>query len=562
MKKILFTIFSFFLLLEIVNASSISSIDMDIKLDENGTAIVTETWNASVSEGTEGWHPYYNIGESKIDVIGASMDGKLYDIDYDWNEDSSLEAKAYKAGIYKPSDDEVDVVFGITSYGTHTYKVVYGITNFVSNLADADMIYWQLFPYDFSMKPGNVSIKISGYYSYPDDLEVWGYGMKGAPCYVSNGAIYMTSDGSISSNEYLTLLAKFPKDKFMTTSKLDHDFNYYHDMADKGAVKYKREKQGEFIGTIIGILFNVFIFLMIIVGINRTVQKKKINYDFGEVGKTIPKDINNFREIPCNKDIYRAFWVADTYGLLKDQNDFIGAILLKWIYDENVTIKTNTVKKILGEKKEDVIIFNKAPDEYDAGLYLYMKEASIDGVLENDEFKKWCRKNYTKIVNLVDDILEYERDCLIKEGKIVDEIETKGVAFKYQIHKYKVDSSMKDEAIEMAGLKNFLKEFSQIDKKEPIEVKLWKEYLIYAQIFGIAKEVMERFEKFYPEVIKEMEYNNFNYSTYVFVNNISRSGISAARSAAQNYSSGGGGFSSGGGGGGSFGGGGGGGGFR
>ena len=40
----------------IVNASSISSIDMDIKLSENGTAHIIETWDARVTSGTEGWH--------------------------------------------------------------------------------------------------------------------------------------------------------------------------------------------------------------------------------------------------------------------------------------------------------------------------------------------------------------------------------------------------------------------------------------------------------------------------------------------------------------------------
>ena len=43
----------------------------------------------------------------------------------------------------------------------------------------------------------------------------------------------------------------------------------------------------------------------------------------------------------------------------------------------------------------------------------------------------------------------------------------------------------------MKGLKKFLKEFSQISKKEPIEVKLWDQYLMYAQIFGIAEQVMK-----------------------------------------------------------------------
>ena len=130
------------------------------------------------------------------------------------------------------------------------------------------------------------------------------------------------------------------------------------------------------------------------------------------------------------------------------------------------------------------------------------------------------------------------------------------------------NESVLNEAIQLAGLKKYLIEFSNMKEKEAIEVHLWQDYLIYAQMFGIAKRVAEQFKKMYPEIIEQTNYN-FDFDTVVFINDFSRSAVSsanAARSAAieraRNYSSGGGGFSSGGGGGGSFGGGSGGGGFR
>jgi len=95
-----------------------------------------------------------------------------------------------------------------------------------------------------------------------------------------------------------------------------------------------------------------------------------------------------------------------------------------------------------------------------------------------------------------------------------------------------------------------------MEDKEAIEVMLWEEYLMYAQIFGVADKVAKQFKKLYPEVITD-----YDYESVVFVRNVSYSGIRSANTAkqrAQSYSSGGGGFSSGGGGGGSFGGGGGG----
>ena len=575
MKKVLFLILCFFASIGVVNASSIEYVDMDIVLDEYGTATITETWKAYVNGGTEGWHPYYNLGNASIEVVSASMDGKKYTIEDNWNENASISKKAYKTGLYVVNDNEVDVVFGISEYGNHTYEFIYKITNFVSNLTDSDMIYWQLFPYDFSMQPGNVTIKISGPYEYPDTLDVWGYGMYGAPCYVKDGAIYMTSDGYISSSEYLTLLAKFPAGTFKTTSQLDNDFEYYHNMAEEGAEVYKDETYKEdnkntiidYIVLFFTVFFQFFVWIIIAIFAVRFANKNKINYDFGIEGKNL-KNVNNFREIPCDKNIFKAFFVADIYSLNKNKNDFMGALLLKWIYDGNAEVETLTEKKLFKDKNEDVITFVSEPanaTKEELTLYRYMKEASGDGKLEKDEFKKWCKKNYSKILGWADKVLEAERKALIADGLLTDVVIKKGLVFKYDVHTYRVESKLKQDAIEMKGLKKFLKEFSQINKKEPIEVKLWNEYLMYAQIFGIADQVMKKFKDLYPEIIEDMDNYNFNYNTFVFVHSVSTSGVSAAsaaRSAAQSYSSGGGGFSSGGGGGGSFGGGGGGGGFR
>ena len=89
-------------------------------------------------------------------------------------------------------------------------------------------------------------------------------------------------------------------------------------------------------------------------------------------------------------------------------------------------------------------------------------------------------------------------------------------------------------------------------------MELFEEYLIFAQMLGIAKQVSKQFKELYPDLIEQTNYGS--YDNIVYINYVSSRGISSAssaRAAAQSYSSGGGGFSSGGGGGGSFGGGGG-----
>ena len=107
---------------------------------------------------------------------------------------------------------------------------------------------------------------------------------------------------------------------------------------------------------------------------------------------------------------------------------------------------------------------------------------------------------------------------------------------------FKNNKKTREVAKELAGLKKFLEEFTLIKEREPIEVNLFEDYLIFAQILGIAKKVATQFKKLYPEIIENY---NYDFDDIFLIYTISNSGISSAN--AGSYSSGGGGFSSGGG---------------
>ena len=209
----------------IVNANSIDKIDMDIYIDKSGTAHVTEVWSANLNEGTEGYKPYYNLGEAKITNFKVSEDNKEYTFNNSWNTKESFSNKAYKNGINHVKNG-LELCWGISKYGYHNYKLTYDIEGFAVKLKDSDMVYWQLIPYELSQKPDNVHIKIYSDDKYSDELPVWGYGKYGATAYVYDGYIEMNSEGTLNTNEYMTILVKFNKGTFDTYHTIDKDFNY------------------------------------------------------------------------------------------------------------------------------------------------------------------------------------------------------------------------------------------------------------------------------------------------------------------------------------------------
>ena len=563
MKKLRFIVVALFLFLVSGNvnaANSVDSIKMDIYIDPNGTAHITETWDAYLSEGTEGYKPYYNLGNSKIQNFKVYDGDDVYTNIGNWDTGASFKDKTYKNGLNYLSDG-IELCFGISKYGSHEYRMEYEITNFVAGLKDADMVYWTLMPHNFSASPDDVYIKIYADEAFSDNLDVWGYGNYGGTAYVNDGYIEMSSDGILASNEYMTVLVKFPKGTFDTTNnKYSNNFNYYLEMAEEGAEHYNESDTVDVVYLIvellIGILFpSVGMFLIM-----HKMMYSGINLSFGKTGNELPKDVPLYRDLPCDKDIYRAYWVATNYGLMKKKTDFLGAVLLKWLKEGKITI-TKEEKGIL--KKEKIsITFNETLDSTNSvenELYSMMVEASEDYKLEENEFKKWCEKNYFKILNWFD---KFEDDQTLKmQADGMAEETTKKTLGVIKTKFYNVNPVMFEEAKKMKGLKKFLEEFSLINTREAIEVTMWEEYLMYAQIFGIADKVAKQFKKMYPDVIAD-----YSYDSVIFVNHIAYVGMNSARSASNSASSsgsgGGGGFSSGGGGGGSFGGGGGGGGFR
>lgn len=569
-QKILY-IFIFILLAmglsKAVEANSIRKISMDIYVDNNGNAEVTETWNCSTSQGTEVYHPYYNLGESQIINLKVSESGKEYQTLSSWRTSGTLNDKANKCGINKISNG-VEICWGISSYGTHTYTVQYTITNFVAELTDSQMIYWTLIPYDFSNSIGDVYIKIHTDFNIPETTDVWGYGNYGGTAYVYNGYIEMQSDGSLDTSEYMTILVKFPQGTFNTENTIGEDFDYYYNMAEQGATHYNKDESnsGGFWNGLMAMfefLLYAVPFIMVIIITSKKAKADKLNY--GEAGKNIPRDVNYFRDIPCNGDIFKAYYIGYQYDLLKNKTDVLGAIILKWLKDGIIRIEQKEVGAIF-KKENTVIILNETNPEIiqntqEKKIFKMLYEASVDGILENKEFERWCKNSYTRVLRWFDTILDEQRDKLTEEGLITIEEKTTLKYLKSTQHTATME--LKYEAYKLAGLKRYLKDYTLIKDREAIEVTLFEEYLIFAQLMGIAKEVAKEFKDLYPEIIEQSNFNS--YDNIIFINYCSNNGIQSANSAkarAESYSSGGGGFSSGGGGGGSFGGGGGGGGFR
>ena len=556
MKKIIYGMFIFLISSTLVHASNdIYSIDMDIYLDEQGNANITEVWDVKGSDGSEWYKGYTNMGNIDLANFTVSMDGmeltkKVWDVDENLSE---------KKGYYgvNTTSNGFELCFGKYDYKRHKFTLKYTLTNMVFNTEDAQVVYNTFIDRLSSVNFENFHVKISSYYKFPDNLDVWGYGYKGY-AYVKDGVIEASNEGNMNGN-YVVLLVKFPSETFDTNIGYSsyQTFNDVYNRAEQGTFDYDYdEEESSFLETLFSIIIALAPFIFVVIGI---VAVSKSGYGYINNKKIDKKETPFFRDIPCNKDIYYANTLTklnlELFGKYKETN-ILGAIMLKWVRENKIKFIKEEKSGILGKEKSSIDLrLNPTFDNaLEKELFDTMYKASGDGILETKELEKWARKNYSKFFDLFKRIDKVELLKLEKEGHLYKR-KDKNECKKRNV----MDDTIYNESVKLYGLKRFLDEFSRMDTKEVLEVKLWDEYLMYAYIFGIADKVAKQLKNLYPEVIQEY---NYDYDTLIMISNISNSGVSAAssaRSAAESYSSGGGGFSSGGGGGGSFGGGGGGG---
>ncbi|MBE6149407.1 MAG: DUF2207 domain-containing protein [Firmicutes bacterium] len=209
-------------------------------------------------------------------------------------------------------------------------------------------------------------------------------------------------------------------------------------------------------------------------------------------GKKINKKNTPFyRGIPCNGDIYYANTLLRLNKINFKKSNIIGAIFLKWMKDDIVTFTTNEENKKVFILKQNPNIDNNT----ERRLYRKIYEASRNGVLEKWEFNLWVKKNYHEFSSIQGNITYEYQWKLEKENHIMK---------KYKITKV-MDDMMYEDTKKLYGLRLFLVEFSSMKIREPIEVDLWKEYLVFACLFGLSKEVMKKFDDLYPEITEFTE---------------------------------------------------------
>lgn len=531
-------LFTFFLFIPQVKANSIKNIDMDVFVEKNGDASVTETWKTTSNEGTEIYRGYATKSYSISNFTVSDDLGRNYEFLSDWDISGSFSDKAYKNGI-NYNDDGIELCWGISQYGNRTYTLKYNISNLVKQYTDNQGIYFNFLS---SIKAVD-SVKITIHSDEPfslDNAKIWDFGNNGEINF-KDGKIVLTAK-NLTESQYIVGLVRFEHNIFNISNITSESFDDVYDsaMSDVKDIEKPFEIKDIFLLLVAAIFFNPILWIVLLmIFINKFnkksekltefilgSRKRSGDLDFGLDGNVLPEDVNYYREIPSNKDLERAYWVCLKYSVIPEEKvkqGIIGAILLKWIKNGYITV-LKMEKGILSFKDNNYAIdltkITNVDNEIENGLLkILITAAGPNKILEAKEFKKWSKKNYSEVSSWFSSIDDQVELNLEKEGLITLTQETTQGMFgtSKNITIKNVNPKLKEEAIQLKGLKKFLLDFSIMPEREYFEVKTWEEYLIFAQLMGIADKVAEQFSKIYPNFNQESLLNS-DFATLAVIN--------------------------------------------
>lgn len=529
-RIIFFTFIMFFIVINKVNANCIKNIDMDIYIDNEGNATVTEIWNANLTQGTEGYRQYTKMGNSNISNFSViDQTGTTYQNLSTWDISANFNAKAYKCGLHSISNG-VELCWGISNYGDNTYTLKYNINNFITQYTDTQGVYFNFLNLDQAVS--NAKITIHSNYDFSlNNARIWAFGNDGTINFI-DGNIVLESGGKLSSSQYMVGLVRFESNLFNTTSTSIQSFDDIYDSAMNTVEN--ASISGWDVFRIFIILFRPYLgFIILFICLGKIFRRKKygsnrdnIEYRPLDLGPKIKKqEVTYFREIPCDGDLYYAYWVMIKYKILKEdecKNGIIGAILLKWIKEGYVEL-SKTRGGLFNLKDNNYAITFKnvetpeflAKNELEKYLMRILRNASGDNILEANEFKKWCKTNHHTMNRWFDMLINDTTIQLQQKKLILENITTHKKLWKTKtiITKY-VDFSVRESALNLLGLKKFLLDYSLIPDRQHIEVHILENYLVFAQLLGIADKVEEQFSKLYPDFNEISKINMKNTSFY------------------------------------------------
>lgn len=532
-KKIVFVLVFVLLLSSGVSLAANNSIDeifVDVEILDDGTGIVTQTWNTNINEGTELFIPMEHLNHMELVNFTVSDENGPYEYVKNWDSSKSFEDKKNQYGILN-TPNGIELVFGVSEYGNNTYNLKYSFNNMVQSFSDKDGFNVRFINDKMNPSPNKIAFRIykEGVELSPENANIWSFGY-GGNIEFSNGEIIGQSTSPFTEENYLNVMVSLDKgivhpvfmgnDTFESLKEFafqgsDYDSGETVVDAPRQEMPVKQSSPIQFILPFIAIIIFIVPIIKIVSGLSTKIN----NYD--EVQSLIGKRTFS-REIPFDGKIAPTYYFLTLDPKYDEENSglrLLFAYLMKWFLNKNISENYEFLKEpssFVGLSDDEL----EKNTEYNLWNFLLKgEEESLDGLFA-EGFEDYMEENYLEFHEILQGAKKEGYNYALKNGYV--ETTTKFGIFKSRsltelgIQEMSNIQSNKDYINSLGD--NFGKENTEEDK----------DLLVLATLLGLNPELkVELDEEDSFEFEEGYQPIPSYYPLYIFYNNTRMMGYHA-----------------------------------
>ena len=474
-------------------ANRVPELTVDVALRPDGSAYITQTFSAVTEEGTEFYLDYQDSGVLSITDFLVSDENGPYEVlpEGAWDVDTSFSEKAGKCGVL-PIGGGVELCWGITEYGEHRYAVEYVLHGLVGGYDDADGFNYRFVNANLGFFPTDAVVTIHNQDGTPltdEDCDIWAFGFDGQIQF-EDGVIRAWTESALEGGANMTIMVRLQKGVLSPERRVDGSFEAVKETAFEGS-DYDSGGASTFaiVLVVLGVVVAVIGFILIYNAVQAAKRKKLL------------ENAAYFRDAPNGGDLNFSFVLGNGLEFCPDDS-LMSARILR-------LITLGSLEPEGDADDADVSLrLIRAPhngDAYDEALYTFLQAAAgNDGVLQSKELDALCQQSESaeSLARFMDQcerdgkLALVRRGCL--KGAVCDNVKD-------------LTATGRRELGELLGFKRYLLDFSLIAERGVNETFLWQDYMVYAMLLGIAKQVMEQLKALYPGQLPQIE----QYTHYV-----------------------------------------------
>lgn len=496
----------------IAGAHQVNDLFIRVVINDLGHARVVEVRDCTIGYGgTEAYIKQYNLHGMRVGELSVSDEtGTVYETMSPWDVDLSRAAKTNRCGIARVSEG-YELCWGIGASGHRVYNVHYTLAGLVNTFDDSDGFIFNFYEAASGAyaQHARVVIEAEGKALSAANTRVWAFHYYGTVNFVDGKIVAETQIPFNEQGKGIVVMAQFAKGVFHPVMSRGGSFvnkvikpafkgsDYDLSNLDNGGLAslsgygYSTERPSAWAEIWEGIsgLLQMGLWVILI---------GYLLYQFYAVGYDINRARHNLRlfgnkqgemtqwsrDIPFGGDLYRTSQViraVEDDDVPRDHQ--IAAVIMRLTHTGHLILRTGMDAN--GQMVGEFLVTpplqsgNSKCDELLYAIHNLMWQASGDDhVLQPNELEQYMREYPVEHRRIVKQITR-----LLKAG---------GVSL----------SKLSPARVrEVYGLKKYLEEFTLLNERHVPEVMLWKEYMVFASLFGIADKVYKELTRVWPDYV-------------------------------------------------------------